>query len=328
MGEEGKRLGVLGTFVWDTIWPPGGSERPIEQWGGLAYSLAAFSAVCPPGWTIRPITRIGADLADRAGAFLSSLPSVSWREGLRVVPEPTNRVELRYHDAGERSETLTGGVSSWTWRELSPLLTGVDALYVNFVSGLEMDLETLRSVRAELQAPIYVDLHSLFLGPPGDGPRQPRRLPDWEQWLECCDAVQLNRVVLGLLGSGGGEPPGRLEEIPSHGPLLAVVTEGGEGARYVSRVDLPSPAVWPQWRQVDPPAMSAIGRHVPAPKGPMEGDPTGCGDVWGSVNFAGLLAGYTVPEAIQRAHHAAAAKIETAAISSLSEAIRRRVNGA
>ena len=41
-----KRLGILGTFVWDRIWTLADQEagRPFETWGGMAYSLAAAAA--------------------------------------------------------------------------------------------------------------------------------------------------------------------------------------------------------------------------------------------------------------------------------------------
>ena len=35
------RLGVVGTLVWDTIHGPDGGD-PVEDWGGIAYSLAAW----------------------------------------------------------------------------------------------------------------------------------------------------------------------------------------------------------------------------------------------------------------------------------------------
>src|SRR5690606_30882872 len=69
MTNTPRRLGVLGTFVWDTIWHPGGGGKPVEQWGGIAYSLAAMAAACPAGWRVEPIARIGADLEDEVFRF-------------------------------------------------------------------------------------------------------------------------------------------------------------------------------------------------------------------------------------------------------------------
>jgi sugar/nucleoside kinase (ribokinase family) len=318
-----KRLGVLGTLVWDRIWHPAGeSGRPVEQWGGIAYSLSAFSAACPHGWSVVPILRVGSDLAGEALGFLRSLPNLLVAEAaLRVVPQPNNRVELRYGDEAERTERLTGGVSSWAWAELEPALGGLSALYVNFVSGLEMDLATAAAVRRHADLPTYADLHSLYLGPPRAGPRRPRRLPRWRRWFGCFDAVQLNRAELALTGPRRAEPMSLLPEIPACGPRLALVTMGGHGAAYARL----SGSEWP----VQGPSGSRSGggpavevRYAPQPEERLPGDPTGCGDVWGSVLFAGLLEGYPLDLAIGRAHAAAAAKIRQPEIRELPEALR------
>ena len=65
--------------------------------------------------------------------------------------------------AERRSEVLTGGVPPWTWIGLTPLLHNLDALYVNFISGMEMDLPTMQLLRQHYRGPIYCDLHSLLL---------------------------------------------------------------------------------------------------------------------------------------------------------------------
>ncbi len=55
-----KRLGVIGTMVWDTIHQrdPGRSE-PVEEWGGICYALSAFEATAPDGWELLPIIKVG-----------------------------------------------------------------------------------------------------------------------------------------------------------------------------------------------------------------------------------------------------------------------------
>src|SRR5690606_25873812 len=59
------RLGVLGTLVWDRIFSRDGRSVPVEEWGGIAYALAAASAACPRGATIVPLIRVGSDLSER-----------------------------------------------------------------------------------------------------------------------------------------------------------------------------------------------------------------------------------------------------------------------
>jgi sugar/nucleoside kinase (ribokinase family) len=46
-------------------------------------------------------------------------------------------------------------------------------------------------------------------------------------------------------------------------------------------------------------------RRVSQPGVAREGDPTGCGDVWGSALFAGLLNGKNLDEAMEEANRMA-----------------------
>jgi hypothetical protein len=309
-------LGAVGTLVWDRIWRPG-SETPVEQWGGMTYSLAGLSAACPDGWAIEPLIKVGADLADRARDHLASLPGVRAGEGVRVVDVQNNVVELHYRDAAERWEHQIGGVPGWRWSELEPLLPHLSALYSNFLSGNEMELETARRVRGAFDGPIYADLHSLFLTPPGEGARAWRQLPDADEWLRCFDAVQLNEWELGLL-SGGGEPTDDvLSDLLERGPSLVLVTLGERGVRYAARPGLPDDPL--AWRGAPLGDGSIRSGQVAPPLGAVEGDPTGCGDVWGSVAFSGLLGGIALEEAIARAEIAAATKIRHPVTAHLHE---------
>ncbi|MEE9576499.1 MAG: hypothetical protein V3W35_03735, partial [Gemmatimonadota bacterium] len=158
-----KRLGVIGTMVWDTIHQrdPGRSE-PVEEWGGICYSLSAYEATAPDGWELLPIIKVGGDLRERANEFLRGLGRIASLEGVRTVPERNNRVELFYRDRSRRCERLTGGVPGWSWDELAPLARSCDAVYVNFVAGWELDLPSAQGLRGGFRGPVYTDLHSIF----------------------------------------------------------------------------------------------------------------------------------------------------------------------
>jgi sugar/nucleoside kinase (ribokinase family) len=304
------KLGVVGTFVWDTIWTLDDvrAGRPFETWGGVAYSLAAAAAASPEGWEIVPTVKVGADLADEARRFMAGLPGVDPGPGILVVPEPNNRVELRYTDETRRGERLTGGVEAWEWDELAPRLAGIDALYVNFLSGFEMALQTAERLRASFAGPLYADFHSLFLGCPGAGVRQMRSLPEWERWAACFHAVQMNEDELAMLAGDALSPvPSRAERLLAHGPGLALVTQGGHGASYVVREGFPDdPPAWPRW--TGGAGRIRSGAVLPA-EGHRPGDPTGAGDVWGVTFFSSLLAGLPLEDAIRRAHRFAGAKM-------------------
>lgn len=310
------RLGVIGTMVWDRIYARDGRAAPVEEWGGITYALAALAAARPDGWTVVPIIKVGQDLEEQARRFLRSLPGFDLERGIRIVSEPNNRVELRYQDRERRSERLTGGVPPWGFDELAPVLDGLDALYINFISGFELDLETATRVRLAFRGPIYADLHSLLLSVDPAGYRVPQPLDAWREWLRCFDIAQVNETELGWLAHAWGDPWRFAAEVVGEELKLLLVTLGDRGAAYVS-----SPAFRPQplsWyddaglasrRPLAVPG-AVRSEHIAQVDGARDGDPTGCGDVWGATCFAGLLAGLPLRDAILAANAAAARNVE------------------
>lgn len=310
-GSRRPLLGVVGTLVWDTIYLRDGHGHPVEEWGGVSYALEALAAALPPHWRIVPILKVGQDLAEPALRFLGEIPRVSPHRAVRVVPEPNNRVELRYQDDERRCERLSGGVPAWGWEEFWPLAGECDALYVNFISGFEMELETAQMLREAFEGPIYADLHSLFLGIGRHGEREPRPLPLWDSWLRCFDAVQMNDDEFALLGREAGDPWRLAAHVVGPDLKLITVTLGPRGAACVAAPAFSSDtSAWPGMRgQVASPA-PATTRRIDIPGGPRQGDVTGCGDVWGATFFARLLDGDRLERAIVTANSMAARNVE------------------
>jgi sugar/nucleoside kinase (ribokinase family) len=323
------RLGILGTMVWDRIHARDGRAEPVEEWGGISYALAAAVAAAPKGTTVVPIVRVGADLSERAFTFLRELPDLDLDSGVRVVAEPNNRVELRYHDRERRCERLTGGVGPWSWPELAPVVAGVDALYVNFISGFELDLPTAVALRAHFQGPIYTDLHSLLLGVSPTGMRMPQPLDAWRDWLRCFDAVQVNEDELGLLAHAWGDPWLFAAEVVGAEPRLLLVTLGERGAAYVAAPELDEdPRGWqraPVLLPGDGPHGAVRTQRIAPELRPREGDPTGCGDVWGASFFCALLAGHGIDGAMRRANAAAARNVEHLGATGLHYHLQGRI---
>jgi sugar/nucleoside kinase (ribokinase family) len=272
----------------------------------MAYALSALAATLPEGWQVVPIMKVGRDLSESAFRFLRSLPRLDCETGVRVVPEPNNRVELRYQQDQRRTERLSGGVPPWAWGELEPLASSCDALYLNFISGFEMDLTTASALRRSFRGPLYADLHSLFLGMGGGGLRIPRELPSWSTWLRCFDAIQLNEHELDLLGRAWGDPWLLAAQVVGPELKLIAVTLGAKGAAYVADSAFEAdPFAWPTSR--DRMASGAPSRSgmVPGERVEERGDPTGCGDVWGATFFARLLAGDPLEDAMRKANRLA-----------------------
>ena len=321
-------LGVIGTMVWDRIHARDGRATVVQEWGGITYALAAAAAARPEGWTVIPIIKIGRDLQEEAYRFLRRHPGFELESGLRVVAAPNNRVELRYHDSERRFERMSGGVPPWTFEELAPVLSKLDALYINFISGFEFGLEVAQRVRAAFPGPIYADLHSLFLGIDESGLRIPQPLDHWREWLRCFDIVQVNEEELEILAQPWGDPWRFAAEAVGHELKLLIVTMGTRGAAYVVSPDYgDGPLSWRRDVVTAPLAAGATAKSAkfPPPLGVLAGDPTGCGDVWGATCFSAMLAGYSLDASVQRALEAAGRNVRYRGATGLYDHLLGRI---
>jgi hypothetical protein len=317
-----RRVGVLGTFVWDVIHGRDVRTAPVQEWGGITYALAGFDAALPDDWELVPIVKVGEDLAREARTFLSTLKRVAPDAAPVTVPYPNNRVELRYIDDERRSEVLTGGVPGWTWQGLQPLLGGLDALYVNLISGFELDLETATLLRQHFRGPIYCDLHSLVLAVQPSGLRTLHPLPRVEDWCRCFDLVQVNEDELSMMAPDG---LALAATALAAGVQALVVTLGARGAVYFAPAHFARLA---DRAAAVPPLASSSGTLRTALLAPtagqvhVKGDPTGCGDVFGATYYSRLLAGDIITDALRAAIAAAARNVEHRGATGLAHFLR------
>lgn len=284
------RLGVIGSLVWDEIHGRDPAAPPVEEWGGIAYALAGLDASLAEGWEIVPLIKVGRDLIERADRFLHGFDHVRRDARFVAVDAPNNRVLLRYLQADRRTERMSGGVPPWTWAELGPMVAGLDALLVNFISGFEMSLGTAQLLRRGFGGPIYADLHSLFLGMQADGLRVPQPLPDAPSWYGCFDVVQVNEDEMRMLGP---DPMALATDALAAGTRMLVVTLGPRGAAYVADSSFDG---------FGRTAKGAAVRTALIPAPAVDDiDPTGSGDVFGATAMSRLLAGDDVETALKAA---------------------------
>ncbi len=317
------RVGVIGSFVWDVIHGRDPRHEPVEEWGGITYSLSAFDAALPNDWQIVPLAKVGADLFPRARMFLRGLRRVAPDAEPIEVPQPNNRVELFYLSEERRSEYLSGGVPPWSWLGLKPLLRDLDALYVNLISGFELDLETMQLIRQHFTGPIYCDLHSLLLAVQASGLRTLQPLPNTEGWLRCCDMLQVNEDEMSMIAT---DPMSLAATAMQCGVSSLIVTLGARGLVYVNApgferlTDLKSRGSDSSLSggAVSTALVKASRPNVKA----SYNDPTGCGDVLGATIFSRLLCGDTFADALHTAVQAAARNVEFRGASGLAHHLR------
>jgi len=320
------RLGVIGSFVWDVIFGRGDREGPIEEWGGITYALGALDAALPNDWQVVPLVKIGSDVLPRARDFLTSLKHLAPDAAPIEVFTANNRVELRYEGEELRSEVLHGGVPPWTWIGLKPLLHNLDALYINLISGFELDLETAQLIRQIFRGPIFCDLHSLLLAIQPSGLRTLRPLPNAAAWFECFDLVQVNEQEMSMMAPA---PMALAATAMNAGVRCLTVTLGRRGAVYVAApgFDTIHDLVARPRRAATSTTPGGAVRTELIPATPLRGsasprDPTGCGDVFGATYFSRLLAGDNLIEALRAAMTAAGRNVEHRGATGLASFLR------
>ena len=320
-----KTLGVVGTMIWDTIDGRDAGAATVEEWGGIGYAFAALDASLGEDWQLVPIVKVGRDLAPRALPFLKDLRSLAPQARFVEVPEPNPRVHLRYSDDQRRCEGLTGGVPAWTWAELGPMVLGLDALYVNFITGFEMSLATMQALRHAFPGPIYGDLHSLALGRDPDGVRYYRQVDEALAWLTCCDVAQLNEDEMQQMDA---EPLALAARALGLGVGAVCVTLGSRGVVHVSAGDF-SHLGWAGGSR--PPrgtGASLVKTALVAPEGgALSGDPTGCGDVFGGTLVARLLGGTALEPALAEANRMARRNVSYRGATGLQQHLRGTLQG-
>jgi len=309
----------MGSFVWDVIHGRDPRDAPVEEWGGITYALSALDAALSPDWEFVPVLKVGSDLADSARTFVGHLDRVAPDAAPIEVPYPNNRVVLHYQSDERRCEHLSGGVPKWHWLGLKPLLADLDALYINLISGFELDLETAQLIRQHFRGPVYCDLHSLLLAVQADGMRTLQPLPNAAAWMRCFDFVQVNEDEMGMMAS---DPMALAAIALAEGVSSIAITLGSRGVVYFAAPgfdklsDLKRPSL-------SAPRGAIRTALVPAkPTRHGAGDPTGCGDVWGATYFSRLLAGDKLDAAIDRALDAAARNVDHRGATGLADYLR------
>jgi hypothetical protein len=336
------RVGIIGSLVWDLIYGRDQLAPPVEEWGGIAYALAGLDASLTPEWEIVPLIKVGRDLSGQAQDLLRGLSRVAAGARCVEVIAPNNRVVLHYQSTERRCERMAGGVPSWTWAELGPMVRDLDAIYLNFISGFELCLGTAQALRQGFKGPIYADLHSLFLGMQQDGIRVLRPLPHAPSWFGCFDLVQLNEDEMQQLTL---DPLTLAAEALGAGVSLLTVTMGPRGAAYVAAPGFDGISMRRVVTLSDPERSEGErGGQSPTVLRPLrfaQGDtvkpirtarisaphvetldPTGCGDVFGAVAFARLLTGDSVEAALGRAAALAARNAGFRGASGLARHLR------
>jgi sugar/nucleoside kinase (ribokinase family) len=292
---------VLGHLCLDVIHPVDGPE--IESYGGIYYSVAALATLLEPRDRVLPV--FGVHRAEHPALIelLAKFPNVD-TSGIFPFDGPTNRVHLYYRPGGSRTECSRDISAPIPFERIRRSLD-VDAILVNMVSGFDVTLETLDAIRIAVRGekiPLHFDFHSLTLGITEAHERRRRPVEEWRRWAFMIDTLQLNEEEI----AGLPLEPMTERQTASHLLTLGVkgvlVTRGPRGIgvyrndqKHVVRTDIPGIAM------------------------DGEGEPTGCGDVFGAAFVVRYARTSDLLASAEFANRIAAAKARLRGVDRLAE---------
>ncbi len=272
-----SEFGLIGTITSDEIIYDDG--RAFRGLGGVLYQAAAL---CGFGHRVRLAAQCGEDLRGEVEALISGWPSLV-RDGLRFVPGPGNRVELRYSERlKEREEVLRSVIPPLDPAPLLGRLARLDLLLMVFNSGFDIELPDWRRVARSARCPIWMDIHSLSLAKLVGSHRDYVALPQWIDWVEGVTYLQANRQEVACM-------LGRPERWPERDEIAAFARGAFDQAVRAVFVTMGKDGVLV--------LTSEETRLIQAPRADRVVDTTGCGDVFCAGTMHRLAAGAELFEA-------------------------------
>ena len=317
-------LGVIGTFVWDVDLRP---RSALAAGRGVGrHRLRAERARCGAAG------RLG-DRADHQGRRRSraARARVHRARSSHIAPDAALIGGALSRTIASSCATTTtsaaarcsraacrGGAGSGSSRCSTRTL---DALYINFLSGWELDLETTQLHPPALSRPdLLRPAHAAWRGAAGR-PAHAAAAPERRRVVPLLRPApdERGRDDDGRAGSDGARRDGD----DGRRACLAV-TLGKRGAVYFAApgfdrlADLAAPTRADSARR----SARCARRSCRGPRCSTAGDPTGCGDVWGATYFSRLLAGDNLAHAMRAAHRAAARNVEHRGATGLARHLR------
>jgi sugar/nucleoside kinase (ribokinase family) len=296
------RIGIIGQPCIDEIvhLDDETSNHPTHHAvGGILYSYCAMERMMREADSASmfiPLTWFSEPDRPLLDPVLNSLRHMAPEVGLWPTEVPTNRVFLVYDEQGERTANCPNILPALTERELTPaLLSKLDALFLNMISGHDVSIDTLESVldrseELEKRPYVHLDLHALVQADLyGDSEllgygQEPRGVRDWKRWLRMADSIQVNELEARWFGD---------PEVQSEEALLAYVREHRSELRLqsliVTRAERGATLYDTRRDEI---------HYVPIPELEIV-EPTGSGDVFGAAFTFAIAKGSTPLEALR-----------------------------
>ena len=287
-----KKLGVIGTFIRDRIFPLKGDE--VQSIGGLYHTLAYASLLGGQDFEVLPVARVGRDFYPKILEKLQPLPGVDL--SLLQVDEAKNtQVKLIYKTPTSRDEITTAPMRPIAVHEVQGL-RDADAVIINMITGEDIELAALKWLAKNTRAFLHFDFHTLALGMDDQGKRYYRKPVNWQEWIAQVHVLQMNELEAALLGDIADE-----QDIEAFRDFMRRLLQNGLTGVHVTLGDKGVLS-----GRKDPGGRVTIKHIVPEIEGLKVKDIIGCGDAFGAAFIVHYLKSRDFFQAAKFATHVAA----------------------
>lgn len=226
-------ISVIGTINKDTIIFPNGKKT--QSFGGILYNILALSYLGGEDVKIYPVCNLGYDVYNQVTSRLKNCDNVDLR-GVKKVNCKNNHAFLLINQKNQKEEILTNRVPPLSFSQIKPFLKA-EVILVNFISGFDLSLVTLKKIRKNTDALIFMDIHSLTLGVGDSGKRFFKAPKNWREWIKQADIVQMSLPELKELAKRNLKSYQEIKEfgeyILSLGPKTVLITLGEKGSLLI-----------------------------------------------------------------------------------------------
>jgi sugar/nucleoside kinase (ribokinase family) len=293
---------VIGTINKDTIIFPDGKK--IESFGGILYNILSLSYLGRENVRIHPVCNLGYDVYDEVMSQLNHAHNVELG-GIKKVDCKNNHAFLSIEKEGEREEILRNKVPPLSFSQIKPFLKA-DAILVNFISGSDLSIRTLKKVREVTDALIFMDVHSLTLGVDKSGKRFFDSPKNWREWVKQADMLQMNLPESRELAKTDLKSDREVTEFGKYilnlGLKAVLVTLAEEGALLIFDNKV---------------------RRFKGSKAQRFKDATGCGDVFSAGFLLRYLQTKNLIKSVSFANHMAAEKCRVSGTEAMKKLFER-----
>ncbi|MCL6097408.1 MAG: carbohydrate kinase family protein [Bacteroidetes bacterium] len=271
-----------------------GAENEQPKPGGVYYSALGLLSVAKPSDEIYLLTSWN-EKSFQIFERVYSRVNLSLAARVESLPE----VILKTSGAGEREEEYKNLSSQLDINHVHDWNI-FDGILINMITGFDISLEQLQTIRKKFHGLIYFDVHTLTRGISANMKREFRPIPDASLWLKNIDVVQVNENEIKTLDQSANEMECAVN-ICGKGPKLLIVTKGSLGAHVYFKNESEVESIFMKSEHVN--TVNKVG----------------CGDIFGAVFFYSYISTREIELSLKLANKAGAVAASSANLTEISK---------